>query len=175
MASTRDRILDALEEELLAHGPAGATLEAVAERAGVSKGGLLYHFRSKDELFGGLLDRLTLEITSSGATRPVGDPVEATRIFLESSQSVEGSDTRTLMAALRLVGTYEPTQDRLARYLDDWAAGLYRDVADPAAARLVQLVGDGLYLHALLGGAGSDLDSDVVALVQRLVTTPPPA
>lgn len=175
MASTRDRILDALEAELLAHGPAGATLEAVAERAGVSKGGLLYHFRSKDDLFGGLLDRLSLEAAGSEVAEPVGDAVEGARLFLESSQSVEGSETRTLLAALRLIGTYGPTQDRLARYLDDWAKGLYRDIADPAAARLVQLVGDGMYLHALLGAGGTDLDTDVIALVQRLLTTPPPA
>jgi len=49
-ADTRDRILDALETLLLDDGADKATLEAVASRAGVSKGGLLYHFPSKDAM-----------------------------------------------------------------------------------------------------------------------------
>lgn len=51
----RQRILDAaalLAEEDGAHS---LSLERVAERAGVSKGGLLYHFRSKEELLNAML------------------------------------------------------------------------------------------------------------------------
>jgi AcrR family transcriptional regulator len=54
---TRDRILDAA---LAVIGEAGAcrmTLDAVAARAEVSKGGLLYHFPDKEALLRGLLDR----------------------------------------------------------------------------------------------------------------------
>ncbi|GCB56911.1 hypothetical protein rerp_33190 [Rhodococcus erythropolis] len=49
-ADTRDRILDALEKLLLVSGVAQVTLEGVAAEAGVSKGGLLYHFPSKEAL-----------------------------------------------------------------------------------------------------------------------------
>ncbi|MGN6428010.1 MAG: TetR/AcrR family transcriptional regulator, partial [Leifsonia sp.] len=48
--SARDRILDAFEELLAEHSERAATLDAVAAKAGVSKGGLLYHFASKDAL-----------------------------------------------------------------------------------------------------------------------------
>ena len=56
--STRDRVLDAFETILVASGSRAATLEAVAAHAEVSKGGLLYHFGSKDELIDGMLTRL---------------------------------------------------------------------------------------------------------------------
>lgn len=48
--NARDRILEAAS--LVAHevGPAHLSLDAVAERAGVSKGGLLYHFPTKQAL-----------------------------------------------------------------------------------------------------------------------------
>ena len=46
-SETRDRILDALQRILVRKGTAAVTLESVAAEAGVSKGGLLYHFRSK--------------------------------------------------------------------------------------------------------------------------------
>ena len=58
MASARDRVLDAYETLLIETGPGAATLDAVAAAANVSKGGLLYHFASKDALAAGLLARL---------------------------------------------------------------------------------------------------------------------
>ena len=55
--SARDRVLDAYEELLAEQSERAATLDAVAARAGVSKGGLLYHFASKEALASGVLDR----------------------------------------------------------------------------------------------------------------------
>ena len=54
----RDRILDAAEARLLQRGPAGLVLDAVAREAQVSKGGLLYHFPSKEALVAGLTGRM---------------------------------------------------------------------------------------------------------------------
>jgi len=48
--SARDKILDATLELVQEIGVPAITLEAVAERAGVSKGGLLYHFPFKEQL-----------------------------------------------------------------------------------------------------------------------------
>jgi AcrR family transcriptional regulator len=53
-----DRILDAAEELICTRGIAGFTLDRVAQAAGVSKGGLLYHFRSKDSLISGMQRRM---------------------------------------------------------------------------------------------------------------------
>lgn len=49
-AETRQRILDATLEELIAHGYAGLTTAAVCKRAGVSKGAMFDHFPSKQAL-----------------------------------------------------------------------------------------------------------------------------
>ncbi|MDN6529646.1 MAG: TetR/AcrR family transcriptional regulator, partial [Brevibacterium sp.] len=57
-SGTKERLLDSFETLLDEHGAAGATLDAVAAKAGVSKGGLLYHFGSKAELIKGSLERL---------------------------------------------------------------------------------------------------------------------
>ena len=53
----RETILDAAEAVVLADGAAHLTLDAVAERAGVSKGGLLYHFHAKELLLQAMVDR----------------------------------------------------------------------------------------------------------------------
>ena len=53
----RVRILDAAEQLVASIGGAHLTLDAVAQRAGVSKGGLLHHFPSKDLLLVGMIER----------------------------------------------------------------------------------------------------------------------
>lgn len=56
-ANARDRILDAALAVSEQVGAAHLTLDAVAAEAGVSKGGLLYHFASKDALLTAMVDR----------------------------------------------------------------------------------------------------------------------
>ncbi len=54
---TRRRLLDAAVRVVTAHG-AAFSLEAVVRESGVSKGGLLYHFPSRDALVAGLVTDL---------------------------------------------------------------------------------------------------------------------
>ena len=57
-ADTRDRLLDAAEAVVIESGVSAMTLEAVAAKAKVSKGGLLYHFPSKDAVVEGMVSRI---------------------------------------------------------------------------------------------------------------------
>ena len=52
------RLLDAASAVIRRDGAQALTLDAVAAEAGVSKGGLLYHFKSKRELLDALVRRL---------------------------------------------------------------------------------------------------------------------
>jgi AcrR family transcriptional regulator len=61
-AGARDRILDAAEQLVAAAGASNLTLDAVAQTAGVSKGGLLYHYPSKEALLVAMLERHCEEI-----------------------------------------------------------------------------------------------------------------
>jgi AcrR family transcriptional regulator len=56
--NNRESILDAAEEVVVSHGTARLTLDAVAETANVSKGGLLYHFPTKEALLAGMIERM---------------------------------------------------------------------------------------------------------------------
>ena len=55
--SSRDLIVDSAQAVVLEVGAAHMTLDAVAAKAGVSKGGLLYHFPTKKALLKAMLDR----------------------------------------------------------------------------------------------------------------------
>lgn len=54
----KNPILDAAEAVVREVGAAHLTLDAVSERSGVSKGGVLYHFPSKEALIEGMMTRL---------------------------------------------------------------------------------------------------------------------
>ena len=156
MASARDRVLDAYETLLIESGPGAATLDAVAAAAQVSKGGLLYHFASKDALASGLLARLAERSAADAeAIRTAADG--ATAYYLSTSApggGIPGGLTRTYLAALRVADhARDPAavRDALAAVDADALAALGARLGDPALAWLVQLIGDGLYLRTLVG------------------------
>ncbi len=84
-ADARTRILDAAETLVRARGVAGLTLEAAAKLAGISKGGLLYHFASKEALLTGLLARMAefiaADFDAGVAAQPPG-PGQVARAML---------------------------------------------------------------------------------------------
>ncbi len=172
MPSARDRVLDAYESLLLDHGPASATLEAVAAAAEVSKGGLLYHFASKEALAGGLLERLRERSARDGELMRA-DPDGTVSYYLRTS--VPGSDspaglTRTYLAALRIAdgsSTGAAAREALAAVDAEGLAALRSEIRDPVLAWLVQLVGDGLYLRTLTGAPLTG-DMSVEDLRERL-------
>jgi AcrR family transcriptional regulator len=55
-SSSRGKILEAAVRVAIRDGVVAVTLDAVAKEAQVSKGGLLYHFRSKDDLIAAMLE-----------------------------------------------------------------------------------------------------------------------
>ncbi|MDA3627058.1 TetR/AcrR family transcriptional regulator [Saccharopolyspora oryzae] len=160
-SDTRDRILDALQRILIRKGTAAVTLESVAAEAGVSKGGLLYHFRSKQAMLQGLTLRLSeeAEVEFEQATR---DGVDVVRYFLETS--LPGSDEEmalywSVIAALRSAeGLNEAGTEVLARVFGRWSELLTDYIGDPVLAEIVRMVGDGLYLSALSGLPSPDPD-----------------
>lgn len=87
-AATRERLLNAAEELVLDHGFAGTTVEAVIERAEVTKGAFFHHFKSKAELGKALIDRYAmldhtlLESTMERAERLTRDPLQQMLIFV---------------------------------------------------------------------------------------------
>lgn len=56
---TASRILDAVMQLILKGGLPAVTLSAVCQHAGISKGGLVHHFPSKERLVGAFIERST--------------------------------------------------------------------------------------------------------------------
>ncbi|MBO1740442.1 TetR/AcrR family transcriptional regulator [Leifsonia sp. TF02-11] len=172
--SVRDRILDAFEDLLAEHSERAATLEAVAARAGVSKGGLLYHFASKDALVDGVLERFAADLeTDVEHMRAAPDgPVS---YFLRTSIPSDNRLERVIVAIARLAQASDArASDALADAQRLWLSELEAVVGDRMVARTIMLIGDGMYYNsALLPAANAVLrdETDVkqlIALVERL-------
>ncbi len=170
--SSRDRILDAYESLLIEGGERAATLNAVVERAGLSKGGLLYHFKDKDALVQGQLDRLREMIREdlhTMCTCPEGASVH----YVRSSAYEDAPLDRSMVAAAQLSQDSHPAVRELLESIHrDWYDLILEEVGDPGRARTILLIGDGLYYDAGLSVAvqttGEDLER-VVEVVRGLV------
>src|SRR5690349_13603621 len=87
-AETRRLILDAAARLISRHGTA-VPVSDIAEAAGVSKGGLLYHFPNKEELLSGLANHLMgqfrHDVEQVAAEEEEGTPGRLTRAYIRVS------------------------------------------------------------------------------------------
>ncbi len=169
----RESVLDAFERLLGAGSERAATLDAIAHEAGVSKGGLLYHFPAKDALESALIERLEVRVQedAAGLAAAPDGPVAA---FMRASILHEGPLDHTIAAVARLAQSGSASAaDALRRVRDVWADMLRPHARDETALQLVMLVSDGLYFNNALGVGsvpgpvprGTELDA-LIALVE---------
>ncbi|MDN4614921.1 TetR/AcrR family transcriptional regulator [Leifsonia sp. F6_8S_P_1B] len=168
----RDRILDAFAELLGEQSERAATLDAVAARAGVSKGGLLYHFASKDALVDGLLERLRASVADDVErmrTAPDGPVDYFIRTSIATATPESQEFERSIVAVARLAqGADERARDALAAMQHDWLGVLEEAVGDPVVARTIMLLGDGIYYNTALLPSGSGVLSEPADLERLL-------
>lgn len=166
--STRDRVLDAFERLLVGAGSRAATLDAVAAEAGVSKGGLLYHFHSREALVEGMVERLR-EQARNDVEKMVAAAEGPVVFYLETSVDTGSDFDRALIAASRIAQEHDHTaRAALADIRDAWFGVLKDHLGDEALARTVQLIGDGLYFDDTTGLGRPDSLGHVRDVLARL-------
>jgi len=168
-------VLDALERLLVASGERAATLEAVAREAGVSKGGLIYHFPSREAMVEGLLDRMRARAADDLALMSAA-PEGVVAYFLRTSQNADTPFDRSLVAATRL-RSHASAREALGEVQRQWYDAILTAVGDQTVAQMVMLMGDGLYYNASAPDALASVGTpqyqakveDMVELVAALV------
>lgn len=153
---TRQEILQAAGRVVLARGVGALTLEAVAVEAGLSKGGLLYHFATKEDLLSGMVDQL-IEMTEERIAKAMAKdsgPGRWTRGYLAAcTVDPSGQDPLDRLAtALLAAGATDPGRlDRLRCHEAAWNELSRDDGLDPTTASIVRLAADGLWMNDLFG------------------------
>lgn len=170
--STRDRILDAFQDVLIEHGERAATIEVVAQHAGVSKGGLLYHFASKEAMVDSLIERLAAEVGGYVALMRAA-PEGAVAYFIRTSVSVQDPVDQAIVAVARLAqGAHPAATLGLQAAQAAWMEVIVEAVHDEDVARAITLIGDGIYYNSSMGAgvpSREQLDA-LVEIVARLVS-----
>jgi len=150
----RERLLDSAETVLAEHGTQGLTLAAVAAHAGVSKGGLLYHFATKDALITGLIERLIEGFDALVAHYRGERPGWYTRAYIEATFAVLAEkDTdlaRRRWAAVCAAATDPELRAPLARAQRRWMSEGLDEEPDPDLSQLARLAADGVWEAAEL-------------------------
>lgn len=85
LPAARGRILDAAEQLVADQGASNLTLDAVAQAAGVSKGGLLYHYPNKDALLAAMIERHCDDLDERCARELEGLPADQPSSRLKAS------------------------------------------------------------------------------------------
>jgi len=152
-AGTADRIIDAAEAIVEEHGVAALTLEQAAKRAGVSKGGVLYHFPSKEALVAAMIGRFTQRFDNAVAQLTAEDSSakgRTTRSYVKASFGhAPGTGPKfdracgSITAALaNNPGNLAVVREQSAR----WQRAVEADGLDAVFASIIRLAVDGLWL-----------------------------
>jgi AcrR family transcriptional regulator len=154
-SEAQTRLLDAAESVVAREGVGNLTLEAVAREAGVSKGGLLYHYPSKSALVTAVVERLAqrCECDQCKVMAEEGQrPGAFTRAFLATRNRLLGPAEQPLHTALLAAAGTDPQYlEPIRAKAREWQARLENDGIDPAIATIVRLAIDGLCIGNLLG------------------------
>jgi TetR/AcrR family transcriptional regulator, acrAB operon repressor len=167
---TRARLLDAAECLFQANGVSRTSLEAIARRAGASRGAIYWHFKDKAALFNAMMERVTLPLETAfgigGDIPPSADvePEPLLRIRRATCNALrqivtDGQMRRVLEVATQKVEYVEELQAVRLRHIASmrgFASSIAKAIEGAAEADRVSLplpaAMAGLGFHALIDG-----------------------
>lgn len=148
--SLRPQLLDAALDLVAEEGVAALTYETLSARTGVSKGGLLYHFPSKEALLDALAERLVERYAEARRATTESLPESPARELkgyalasLHNRSKADGASAR-----LKLAGVWNNAVGKA------YTASRFRDMAagmDFGRAAVVHLAVEGLWYMELVG------------------------
>ncbi|EPZ85315.1 TetR/AcrR family transcriptional regulator [Burkholderia cenocepacia] len=151
----RAQLLAAASEIATHHGVAALTLDAVAERAGVTKGALQYHFANKqgllDALFGQATERFGAQMAARMATDSGGDGAAARAYLhavLDAANPAASTDVLRVLVASMI--TEQDTRARWSVPMREWTRPDPVPLEQAATLMICRLAADGLWISELL-------------------------
>ena len=153
---TRRQIIEAAIELAAEEGAMAVTLDAVVARLPFSKGALLHHFPNKQALLEGVLDHLSLEMTTVVLAEAARDPNPYGRnaraylrtVVNEPATERDVSIGRAVLAACAIEPSLIPRWREAIRSL---TVGDPEDPMGRDDALMLRLIADGLWMSDLFG------------------------
>ena len=150
------RLLEAASTIIARQGVDALTLDAVAQAAGTSKGGLLHHFASKESLINRLIEYNITTFADDleraiAPDEPVATPGRWTRAYITLSFATDARAS-DLGVAFALMTRGNPDQvHSITTYTTRIWDELERDGLDPVLSALIRSSADGVYYNDMVG------------------------
>jgi len=138
---TKEKILDAAQQLMLAKGFPATTVDEICQAAGFTKGSFFHYFASKEHLGKEVLDRfyvLLQQTIDQGSFRKKSDPLQ--RVYSYVDRFIEMSTNPELPNGCllghftqELSDTHPEIRSLCAQYFAEWAALLKHDLDEAKA------------------------------------------
>lgn len=152
-SSNRETVLDAAQTVVTERGVAAMTLENVAALAGVTKGGLIYHFKTRELLLQALIERIVEQIESrhQAEAAKYGKTLKALLIVMINDAFAMTKTEKTLMRnLLAAVSTYPAQLGPVQRMYERMISSISQQDEHRGVALMVSCALDGLVFLELL-------------------------
>jgi AcrR family transcriptional regulator len=175
--TTRQDILSAASQIVQRDGVAHLTIDAVAREAQLSKGGVLYHFPSKEALVSGMImDHI------EGFTRDLASHLEEEagsgrwlRAYLRASDKTVYEEPNPVVCLIAAIATNPRLLAPLQQHFALWQEQAVHDGLSPALATILRLAIDGLWFADLfqLAPPEGELREEVLRVLQTMAHSSP--
>ncbi len=174
--ATQERIFKACQSILLEQGSKGLTLDAVAEKAKLSKGGLLYHFPNKEtlvkELFQHVMSSFDTEINRL-AKKYDGQKGSWLKAYAQGSmkQALNPEISKLMASLFASVDDFPWIHSYMQEKYSDWQHKVEGSGIDPIIATLFRLTIDGLWFTEIYQYAppSKKRRKDILKVLEQLI------
>ena len=138
---TKEKILDAAQQLMLAKGFPATTVDEICQAAGFTKGSFFHYFASKEHLGKEVLDRfyvLLQQTIDQGSFRKKSDPLQRVYGYVDRFIEMSTNPERPSGCLLghftqELSDTHPEIRSLCAQYFAEWAALLKHDLDEAKA------------------------------------------
>lgn len=150
----KEKILDAANKLITEKGLSSFTLEEVSKEAGISKGGLLYHFSSKDALMKGLIESgialFETKVSEREKSLSSNEPNNWFVSYIEEQFSTAKIDTNTMAGIIAAFALNQELLEPVLENRKEWLEKISKS-KDPILGIIISLACDGIAFSNLLG------------------------
>ncbi|WP_417679478.1 TetR/AcrR family transcriptional regulator [Pseudodonghicola sp.] len=151
----RNDILTAVETVIRDFGPSGLTIEAVAERAGISKASVLYDFKTKKQLLAAYVAR-QIEMKAAQRCERMAQAEACSNPWLSAliEEAESPPSEEEISGAVQLtasMGADDMSRAQMRAFFDAEIARIQSEAADPRQALLAWLALNGIMSLEYLG------------------------
>ncbi|KVR04778.1 TetR family transcriptional regulator [Burkholderia ubonensis] len=171
----RSQLLAAASDLATRHGVQALTLDAVAERAGVTKGALQYHFANKQGLLDALFEQTVARFSGQVAQRIAADPEPAgaaSRAYMHTmlDQKNPAASTDVLRVLVASMVSEPEARERWSAPISELSRPDPVPLEQAAMLMICRLAADGLWLWDLLGcqGMPDQLRAEIIRQLERM-------